>query len=161
MLYSESTGGFYLAEIHGDAIPADAVEISVAQHRALMDAQAGGARIVAGTGGFPVAEMPTPPTAEEALEARRLRASMAMPDFLDAVVAADLITDAEADEFIARTGPQFVSDLVAARPEAERGAARRRIYLSARVERMHDFVLALANAADASPEQLDAIFGIT
>ena len=54
MLYSKSTGGFYAHEIHGNNIPADAVEISAELHESLLDGQTNGKRITADTNGFPV-----------------------------------------------------------------------------------------------------------
>lgn len=65
MFYSKTTGGFYDREIHGDNIPADAVEITVEQHQALIDGQSQGKRIVADEQGFPVLADPPAPTAEE------------------------------------------------------------------------------------------------
>lgn len=52
--YSKTTGGFYISAIHGDAIPGDAVEITQAQHRALMVGQSMGKRIIADASGAPV-----------------------------------------------------------------------------------------------------------
>lgn len=54
MYYSQSTGGFYVAAIHGDNIPADAVEITVEQHLQLLDGQSNGKRIEGGDDGLPV-----------------------------------------------------------------------------------------------------------
>ena len=62
MRYSPSTGGFYTPEIHGAAIPADAVEITTAAHAALLDGQAAGKRIVADQSGNPVLQDRNPPT---------------------------------------------------------------------------------------------------
>jgi hypothetical protein len=62
MLYSASTGGFYSKEIHGDAVPADAVEISALHHHNLLDAQARGATIAANDNGLPIAVFPPAPT---------------------------------------------------------------------------------------------------
>lgn len=45
--YSPSTGGFYRTEVHGEAIPADAVYVSPARHAELMEAQGAGASITA------------------------------------------------------------------------------------------------------------------
>lgn len=70
MFYSKSTLGFYDAAIHGDNIPADAIEITAAEHTALLAAQAAGARIVPGEGGYPVAQTPPPPTADQIAAAR-------------------------------------------------------------------------------------------
>lgn len=60
MFYSKSTNGFYDPAIHGDNIPADAVEISVAEHAALMAAQGAGKSIKADAEGRPVASDPPP-----------------------------------------------------------------------------------------------------
>ena len=65
MFYSKSTGGFYTREIHGDNIPADAVEITEVEHAALLEGQSQGKRIVADENGRPVLQDPPPPTAEQ------------------------------------------------------------------------------------------------
>jgi len=65
MFYSKSTGGFYASEIHGDNIPADAVEITEAEHAALLEGQSQGKRIVADENGRPILQDPPPPTAEQ------------------------------------------------------------------------------------------------
>jgi hypothetical protein len=59
MKFSASTGGFYCAEINGDNIPADAVEITDAEHAALLHGQSQGERIVADAAGRPVLQAPT------------------------------------------------------------------------------------------------------
>lgn len=61
MYYSQSTGGFYDAAIHGENIPADAVEITAEQHAALLAAQSSGQQITADENGFPVAITVVPP----------------------------------------------------------------------------------------------------
>ena len=63
--YSPKTGGFYTREIHGDNIPADAVEITVEEHQSLIEGQALGKRIVADENGRPILQDPPPPTAEQ------------------------------------------------------------------------------------------------
>lgn len=73
MFYSKTTGGFYTREIHGDNIPADAVEITEAEHAALLEGQSKGKFIVADESGRPILQDPPPPTAEQVmsrLEAR-------------------------------------------------------------------------------------------
>lgn len=54
MLYSKTTGGFYSREIHGDNIPADAIEITSEEHAALMQGQSQGKRITHDADGFPI-----------------------------------------------------------------------------------------------------------
>jgi hypothetical protein len=62
MLYSTQTGGFYLREIHGDSIPADAVEITAKRHAELIAGQAAGQTIASGTDGAPILVNPPPPS---------------------------------------------------------------------------------------------------
>lgn len=68
--YSPSTGGFYTADIHGDAMPGDAVEITDAKHARLLEAQAAGGVIVPGPKG-PTARMPSATRADLVSAARR------------------------------------------------------------------------------------------
>ena len=62
MFYSKSTGGFYDLEVNGADIPTDAVEITDAQHTALLAAQAAGSSIQADASGKPIAVAPSAPT---------------------------------------------------------------------------------------------------
>jgi hypothetical protein len=54
MFYAKSTSGFYDAEIHGDNIPNDAVEITPEQHAALLNGQSNGKQIVGDENGQPI-----------------------------------------------------------------------------------------------------------
>ena len=65
MFYSKTTGGFYVREIHGDNIPADAVEITTEEHQALLEGQSQGKLIQADANGLPVLVDPPPPTPEQ------------------------------------------------------------------------------------------------
>lgn len=65
MFYSARTGGFYDRTIHGASIPADAVQITDAEHQALLNGQSAGKRIVADNNGYPMLADPPPPTAEQ------------------------------------------------------------------------------------------------
>lgn len=69
MFYSASNNGFYTRDIHGDNIPADAVEITDAEHAALLTAQSIGKRIEADANGYPVAVDPPRPILSEVLTA--------------------------------------------------------------------------------------------
>lgn len=71
MYYSKSTGGFYSVEIHGENIPADAVEITAEEHAALLAGQSIGKRIVADLDGRPMLADPPPPTPEQVKAIRR------------------------------------------------------------------------------------------
>lgn len=69
MLYSAGTGGFYDRSIHV-AVPTDALEITAAQHTAMLAAQAAGKRIVPDANGYPVAQDTPPPPAPTAAQIR-------------------------------------------------------------------------------------------
>lgn len=75
MYYSSSTGGFYDAEIHGENIPSDAIEITNDAHVELLNAQSSGKKIVADESGHPIAidPPPNPPLTRDEIEALRLR----------------------------------------------------------------------------------------
>lgn len=60
MFYSPSKNGFYLTELHGQAVPTDAIEISSAEHDALMMGQAAGMVIVPSPSGHPTLREPEP-----------------------------------------------------------------------------------------------------
>lgn len=68
MFYSKSTGGFYDPAIHGNNIPAGAVEISSADHAELMVAQSSGKVIATNPKGYPIAiDPPKPKRTKESL----------------------------------------------------------------------------------------------
>lgn len=52
--WSPSTGHFYHAEIHGTAVPDDAVRVTARRHAELLDGQRQGRSILAGANGKPV-----------------------------------------------------------------------------------------------------------
>ncbi len=80
--YSNTTGGFYHSAIHGEALPADAVEISEASYRALRAGLAAGQQIHADSNGRPaLVARPAPSVDELAAQVRaerdhRLRAQV-------------------------------------------------------------------------------------
>jgi hypothetical protein len=76
--YSKSTGGLYSTVIHGTIVPADGVEITEAQHQALMAAQRVGQVIQADANGNPVAVDPPPPTADQQAMLLKLQAQAAL-----------------------------------------------------------------------------------
>lgn len=96
MFYAPSTGGFYIAKIHGTSIPADAVEISSATHAELLAGQASG-KVIRMDGGVPVLADPVqaPPTplqeiaaleAEKPITHRNLRElALAVADIASAI----------------------------------------------------------------------------
>ncbi|AVY92866.1 hypothetical protein DAI18_01530 [Microvirgula aerodenitrificans] len=73
MFYSAQTGGFYDAEIHGDAIPTDATEITTTEHSALLAGQSAGQRIEADEYGHPVLCDAQPPSDDALADTARAR----------------------------------------------------------------------------------------
>lgn len=69
--YSPSAAGFFDPDIHGKAMPADAVPVSEDDFAALMAGQAEGLEIIAGPDGAPRLAPPAPPTVEEILASLR------------------------------------------------------------------------------------------
>lgn len=85
MLYSKSTGGFYDTAIHGDNIPADAVEITREHYEALLAGQSQGKRIVADENGYPVLQDPPPLTLDEAKAAKLTEINAACDAEIEAI----------------------------------------------------------------------------
>lgn len=85
MFYSKSTKGFYSSEIHGDAIPSDAVEITAEEHYAILEGQSQGKRIVADENGYPVLQAPPPLTLDEAKAAKLTEINAACDAEIEAI----------------------------------------------------------------------------
>lgn len=72
IFYSASARGFYDRATHGDRIPPDAVRITAARHRKLIDGQAAGAQILPGPDGKPILERPVATLAQFRARMQRL-----------------------------------------------------------------------------------------
>ena len=101
MKYSPSTGGFYDQEIHGDNIPADAVEITVEEHAALLEGQSQGQIISADEDGNPI--LIDPPTAPSPIlscspwQIRKKLNKEGLRDAVEAYVKSEQATQDEKD----------------------------------------------------------------
>lgn len=95
-VYSPSARGFFSPDIHGGAIPADALPVSDERMTELFTAQSQGAQIVPGEGGAPTLLWPTPPTPEELLEAWRARTVVSAFQAKAALYNRGKLNDAEA-----------------------------------------------------------------
>lgn len=100
MLYSPSTGGFYLAARH--IVPEDAVEITADRYTALMAAQVAGQSIQAGEDGYPVAVDRVVLTEAEMLVAARSTMSLTRVQFALVCLSRALISEAEAEALVSR-----------------------------------------------------------
>jgi hypothetical protein len=96
MFYSRSTRGFYDTEIHGTNIPNDAVEITIEQYRALLEAQAQGQEIFPDNNGYPILGAQTIETRNYAR--KRELEYPPITDYLDGIVKGD---QAQIDKYIA------------------------------------------------------------
>lgn len=76
MKFSATTNGFYDADIHGENIPDDAVEITAEEYAALFEDQSLGKCIQSDSDGLPVAVDHVPSTEELASAARTQRDAM-------------------------------------------------------------------------------------
>lgn len=157
MHYSPSTGGFYLPEIHGEAIPADAVAISKAEYDALMQGQSAGQQIRPGAGGRPELQDHDAPS----LEFLRARANLPKFEFLRQCVLAGLLTEADALSAARGDIPAAFAPVIASWSEAERFEAELRWASLSQVDRMHPLIIAVADQAGITAEQLDLLFGIS
>ena len=102
MFYAKSTGGFYASEIHGDKIPADAVEITDAEHAALLEGQSAGKRITADADGKPVLTDPPAPTHEQLLAQAQAARAAAYQAEADPLFFKSQRGEATADEWKAK-----------------------------------------------------------
>lgn len=75
-IYYSKTGGFFRRDVHGDAIPLDAISITEEQYTELLAGQSIGHEIVPGPDGCPINIPPTPQTPAEK-SAQELLRSMA------------------------------------------------------------------------------------
>ena len=96
MFYSKSTGGFYSAEIHGENIPSDAVEITKEKYAELITGQTQGQQIVGDKSGHPVLTHAISVALSYA--EKREREYPPITDYLDGVVKGD---QSQIDSYIA------------------------------------------------------------
>lgn len=136
MFYSKSTGGFYITEIHGENIPADAVEITDEQHAALLQGQTDGQEIAGDDNGFPI-----------------------LIDRVQVVVVPGIVTMRQARLALLEAGQlAAVEAAINALPEPQRSAARIEWDYSSEVHRDRAFVQALGAALGLDAAALDALF---
>ena len=83
--FSKTTLGFYSREIHGDAIPSDAVEIAEERRLELLGEQALGKQIVGDASGHPILVEPAAST----YDVLRKLEYPPITDYLDGVVKGD------------------------------------------------------------------------
>jgi hypothetical protein len=164
MFYSASAKGFFLPEVHGAAIPADAIEVTDEEHAALMAAQEQGATIEADSNGKPIAVSPPPPTPEQT----RMAASMPKSDFCRALYRAEILTENSVVEAALGRWPAEFDAALAGLPADARVDAKLQWAGATSVNRMAPLFLNLlgfyakAKGMTAAQEQGlgDTIFGI-
>lgn len=87
MFYSKSEHGFFADDVHGDNMPSDCLEITLEEHRRLINGQSEGKQIVSNENGYPVLIdfVPAPLTYAQ----KREREYPPMADYLDGIVKGD------------------------------------------------------------------------
>lgn len=80
MFYSAQTRGFYTPEIHGIAIPEDAVEITAEEHAALLEGQSQG-MVITSEDEHPVLSDPPLPTTEQLIAQYTSAVKQRLDDF--------------------------------------------------------------------------------
>ncbi len=166
MLYSAVTQGFYTPDIHGDAIPPDAVEITDAAHQDLIEKQGRGAVIQADEDGRPIAVFPEPLTETEVRAAWRALVTIDRASFLKALVAQSILPGAEAVAAARGDWPATFAGALAALP-VDPIAAQIDWASAANIARMYPLFLALLVfhaathdlTAEAADDLGDLIFG--
>lgn len=154
MRYSPSRNGFYPESIQYSAPPADLIEIDDGYHAELMQAQATGKIIVAGTDGVPQAVDPAPVD----LPAQREMMSLSFAQLLIGLEKDQWITTSEAEAWLDGQLPASVVALINTLPIGERFAAKARAKRPAAVERTNPLVVLLGQQAGKSEEELDSFF---
>ena len=71
VFYSPAAKGFFRSDVHGSAVPDDAVEISETKHADLLRAQSHGKRIDSDQDGYPVAVDPPVPSVDAFAQRKR------------------------------------------------------------------------------------------
>lgn len=119
VFYSATARGFF--DPNGSApIPEDAVEITAAQHEALLTGQEGGREIVPDESGLPVLTDPVPPSLAEVLALRRAYAWSFRGPLCKALRAAGILSDASSVVAAKGDWPTEFEDVLAAMPETLR-----------------------------------------
>lgn len=113
--YSPTTNGFYIAAVHGDSTPTDVVEITSAQHQALLEGQTSGQHIVSDENGYPILADPPPIPLDELAELKRIELDAAR----DEAFAAGLEYDFGGEIDVVQTRPQDQVNLLGLRAKAE------------------------------------------
>ena len=108
--HSKLTGGFYATEIHGDHIPADAIELTDKQYYDLILGLSQGKIIVDGVDG-PTLSDPPAPSVEELAEKQRLADLRADAMVSDMLARLKIATPADISTFVNNN----VTDLAGAR----------------------------------------------
>ena len=89
IFFSPSTGGFYHPDLHGEAIPADAVGISQQDHSSLLDGQSAGQSIAVGSDGRPVLRDPPAIELTEQQQISRLEGAITPRRVREAILGVD------------------------------------------------------------------------
>jgi hypothetical protein len=155
MLYSKSTRGFYNPAMHGDALPADVLEITAERYAELLLGQESGLEIVPDDQGAPTLRPPPPPPPPLP------PTDVSFWQFMMAAWKLEFITHAEALAAVRQRimPPAFALAIAGLPAEAQMDAELK----FAGITRMlrSDPMFALVVAANiATDEQIDGVFAV-
>ena len=155
IFYSPQLRGFYNTAVHGDAIPADAIEINNEQ-RIEIRRELGLGKLVTYEGGAFVFTTSTTP-----IETIRARTSIPKGEFCMGLSALGILSDADALSASRNNWPAAMDGFLDFLTPAQALEVQIEWATCQNVERMHPFVLTLASWASLSDETVDTLFGIT
>ena len=143
MLYSAATNAFYSRAIHGDAVPADAVEIDDDTYAALLEGQSDTRMIEAGEDGAPrLVERPVP-APQEVRAAWRGTASVTRAEFIRALRAHGVLTFDDALNAAKGAWPIAFAGALSGLPEPMAEAAQLDWALATSIARQNPLFLAV------------------
>lgn len=155
MLYSPSTRGFYSPSIHGDALPADVVEVTEQHYAALFASQENGAEIVPDADGQPTLRQPPPPPPPPPVT------DVSFWQFIMAAWKLDFITHAEALAAVRqRTMPPAFAEAIAGLPTEAKLEAELKFAGITRMQRADPLFGLVVAANIATDEQIDGVFAV-
>lgn len=151
MFYSKSTGGFYDAEIHGDTIPNDGVEITTEQHATLFEGQSAGKVITADANGYPVLVDPPPVLLSVLIDVAKAKVRVARSNVFTALAGIQSQAIADSDMATAKQISSIQNKLKAL-PEIDLSACKS----EADIEMA--FLIVWRGIVEAAPEGVQSAF---
>jgi hypothetical protein len=158
--YSASARGFFISAIHGDAMPADVVPVTVERHAELLAGQSAGHVIEPDAYGVPQIVARQDQSAAELLGYERQAMVLTRLQFALQALADGVMTAAETEAFLGpRAVPQIGEDaLLLIEDMGLRVVARMRLVGFERMERNDPLLVPFQAAVGWTDAEVDAFF---